>query len=671
MKSELRLLFPEEITLLEKQGCTCENWNLLKVAENFNPKKITTTHFSGIVHLGSFEKEITLYGGLRRSTGISNATIFNCSIGNNVYINNIRSYIANYSIEDNVTIENVDIIAVDGESSFGNGLEIFLLNEVGGRNIPIYNHLSAQLTYILTFYRHRPDVISKIKKMINDYALSVTSSKGLIASNVTIVNTRTIKNVSIGKNTLIEDAERLVEGSINSSEIDPVYIGAGVISEKFIISSGSNISNGTMIFKCFVGQGCILTKQYSAENSAFFANCGGSHGEACSIFAGPYTITYHKSTLLISGYFSFLNAGSGSNQSNHSYKIGPVHQGIIERGSKTASDSYILWPAKVGAFTVVMGRHYRNSDTSELPFSYLIESEDESILVPGINLRSVGTIRDAIKWPNRDRRKDPIKLDYINFNLLSPYTIQKMIDGVTLLCHLRDISGETSDHYTYNSVKIKNSSLEKGIRYYNMGIDKFLGNALIGRFQNIQCKNDRDIQERLKPETKTGQGKWIDMAGLLVPAIIVNKLLQDIENGRIKKLEQINGEFKTVNDNYRKYSWTWVINRIQQRLGKKIDQMTAHDIIHLTEQWKHSVVNLDKQLIEDAKKEFNINSQIGFGLDGDNLVRQDDFINVRGKFEDNSFVSEARNHIIRKSKLGNELINRMKSIINSGVEKPV
>ncbi len=89
------------------------------------------------------------------------------------------------------------------------------------------------------------------------------------------------------------------------------------------------------------------------------------------------------------------------------YKLGPVHQGVVERGSKTGSDSYMLWPAKVGAFTVVMGRHYRNSDTSDLPFSYLIEHEDESVLAPGVNLRSVGTVRDARKWPQRDRRKDP------------------------------------------------------------------------------------------------------------------------------------------------------------------------------------------------------------------------------------------------------------------------
>ena len=57
------------------------------------------------------------------------------------------------------------------------------------------------------------------------------------------------------------------------------------------------------------------------------------------------------------------------------YKLGPIHQGAMERGAKTTSDSYILWPARVGAFSLVMGRHVNHADTSNLPFSYLIEQQ--------------------------------------------------------------------------------------------------------------------------------------------------------------------------------------------------------------------------------------------------------------------------------------------------------
>ena len=662
MVSDFRALSADEITQLTSQGCSCDDWSNVQVAEGFDAGRVKSTHFCGNVRLGVFEKQVSFFGGVKKPTGISNATIHNCIIGNNVYIDQIRNYIANYIIEDDVAIENIDLLAVDGESSFGNGTEVTVLNEAGGREIPIYDHLSAHTAYIIAFYRHRPKVIEKLRKMIADYTASVTSSMGLLARGAKLINCRSIKNVKVGPYSTIEGIDRLENGSINSCRQDPVYIGPSVIAENFIACSGSRITDGTIISRCFVGQGTVLAKHYSAENSVYFANCGGFHGEACSIFAGPYTVTHHKSTLLIAGLFSFLNAGSGSNQSNHSYKLGPVHQGVIERGSKTASDSYLLWPAKVGAFTVVMGRHYKNSDTSELPFSYLIEHEDESILVPGVNLRSVGTVRDARKWPRRDRRKDPRKLDYINFKLLSPYTIQKMLNGCELLGNLKATSGKNTEYFTYHSVKIKNSSLETGIKFYQMGIDKFLGNCLIKRLENRRFKSVDELRAVLSPEAEAGTGKWVDMAGLFAPEKTVQKMLDDIENGAIEALEQVTETFRTMYDNYRAYEWAWAIDILQHRFGKTIDTITSEDIIELTAKWKKAVVKLDRMLYDDARKEFSGTAQIGFGVDGEQETKQADFKAVRGGFEENSFVCEIEKHIAAKTALGDELISRMEEL---------
>ena len=660
-----RLLSAEQITQLTGQGCSCEDWSKIQVAEGFNAGTVKSTHFCGHVKLGVFEKQVSFFGGVKKPTGISHATIHNCTIGNNAYISHVRNYIANYIIEDDVVIDNIDLLAVEGESSFGNGTEAAVVNEAGGREIAIYDHLSAHTAYMIAFYRHRPVVIEKLQKMIADYTASVSGSMGVVGRGARLINCRIIKNVKIGPASVIEGVSRLENGSVNSCSEDPVYIGPGVFAEDFIVCSGSKITDGTIIHKCFVGQGTVLAKQYSAENSVYFANCGGFHGEACSVFAGPYTVTHHKSTLLISGLFSFLNAGSGTNQSNHMYKLGPTHQGIIERGSKTASDSYILWPAKVGAFTVVMGRHYKNSDTSDLPFSYLIEHEDESILVPGVNLRSVGTVRDARKWPKRDRRKNPKKLDYINFKLLSPYTIQKMLNGCQLLANLKATSGENTEHFTYNSVKIKNSALDRGIKLYQIGIDKFLGNCLIKRLENKQFTSVDELREVLRPKTEAGPGKWVDLAGLFAPEEAVQKMLCDIESGAINTLEQLTGAFESMYDSYPAYEWAWVVNVLQQRLGKMLERITPDDIIELVTKWKTAVVGLDRMLYADAKKEFTATAQIGYGLDGTKETKQADFEQVRGTFENNSFVSEIEKHITRKTVLGDELISRMEKLVGS------
>ena len=356
-----------------------------------------------------------------------------------------------------------------------------------------------------------------------------------------------------------------------------------------------------------------------------------------------------------------MNTGSGSNQSNHMYKLGPIHQGILERGSKTSSDSYILWPSRVGAFSLVMGRHVNHSDTTSLPFSYLIEQQNTTYLVPGVNLRSVGTIRDAQKWPKRDARKDPDRLDCINYNLLSPYTIQKMFKGIKLLQNLQYSSGELSDVYSFHSAKIKNSSLRKGIELYRTAITKFLGNSIIKKLENLpEGASDEEIRAMLQPEIEGGKGKWTDLGGLIAPMGLVSALLDRIESGEVKDLEEVDAAFRQMHADYYRLEWTWAYDKFADFFGYPLERITAFEVREIVVKWKEAVIGLDRMLYEDAKKEFNLASMTGFGADGSREVKEMDFEQVRGDFESNSFVQAVLEHIRVKEALGDELLGRLR-----------
>ena len=658
-----RKLTEEEILRLKSQSCLAEHWEHIDVAPEFTTEYVHHVRFSGVVKLGVFQSEFILPGGISKHSGLRHVTLHNVTVGDNCCIEHIQNYIANYEIGHDTFIENVDILLVDGVSKFGNGIEVSVLNETGGREVLINDKLSAHLAYIMALYRHRPELIARLKEITDYYANKHASATGIIGSHVTILNTGSIKNVRIGDYAHISGACRLTGGSINSNELAPVHVGDGVICDDFIISSGSHVDDGAMLTRCFVGQSCKLGHNYSASDSLFFSNCQGENGEACAIFAGPFTVTHHKSTLLIAGMFSFMNAGSGSNQSNHMYKLGPIHQGTLERGAKTTSDSYLLWPARVGAFSLVMGRHVNHSDTSNLPFSYLIEQNNTTYLVPGVNLRSVGTIRDAQKWPKRDGRKDPHKLDFINYNLLSPYTVQKMFKGREILLNLRSASGELSDIYSFHSAKIRNSALMKGIRFYEIAIHKFLGNSVIKRLEEINFRSDEEIRTRLRPDTPIGRGEWVDISGLIAPKSEVDVLIADIECGKVNKLKDINAEFERMHRNYYTYEWTWAYEMLEGFYGVKPENMTAADIIRIVEKWKEAVIGLDRMVYEDAKKEFSMASMTGFGADGSRLEKEMDFEQVRGDFESNPFVTAVLKHIEVKSALGDELIERMKQVL--------
>ncbi len=691
-KKNYRNLTKEEIICLEKNSCCCSDWSNVKVAwgkESYTDY-IRGVFFSGKIYIGVLkgEKEsVANSNEFNLHCGLYNATLHNVSIGDNCLIRNIGDHIANYNIGENSSVINVDSLAVDSLTTFGNGVNVSVLNETGGREVIITNLLSAHTAYIMALYRHHPLLHKKLCEIANKYADECKSDIGEIGANVDIKNCGTIVNVKIGEYAKLVGVRNLYNGSINSKKGAEVFIGNGVIMRDFILSSGAVIDTNAIVNRCFIGQSCHLGNGYSAIDSLFFANCHGENGEACSIFAGPYTVTHHKSTLLIAGMFSFMNAGSGSNQSNHMYKLGPIHQGILERGAKTTSDSYILWPSKVGAFSLVMGRHVTHSDTSIFPFSYLIEQNNTTFLSPGVNLRSVGTIRDAQKWPKRDSRSDTELLDMINYNMLNPFVIQKMFKGIQALNNLLYSSGELSDIYSYHSAKITNRALRKGIQLYETGITKYLGNLIISRLQvggaikplskfakvystakqmelakqKLKGKTlDQKIRIALRKVNKIGEGDWADVSGLYAPREVVDKIIEKIEKGVITKYEQINKEFKMVHESYYDMEWSWAYNKVEEFFKIDLSSITSERMIEIIKKWEIAVVELDKMVYEDAKKEFSLASMTGFGTDGSKSDKKKDFEVVRGDFESNTFVNAVLEHIKKKKALANAVINELK-----------
>ena len=327
------------------------------------------------------------------------------------------------------------------------------------------------------------------------------------------------------------------------------------------------------------------------------------------------------------------------------------------------SDGYVMYPVWVGAFSVVVGRHYAHPQTSDMPFSYLFEEQGKTFVVPGINLRTVGTVRDGQKWPKRDERKAPQKMDLIIFDVLSPYTVQKIIKGLDILLNLQPSQTDTPDVVVHNGLHFKSSILHKGIEYYTIAINKFLGDCLIERLRNSALKSAADLQKILRPTDPAGTGKWLDMAGLLVPEQCVNQLLDDIEAGKLPTLESITDRLKRFYDSYSEYRWSWAAEKLNNIMKNQQKNMSeAEKVIKIIGDWLKACENLTSLILADAGKEFADQPRIGFGIDGDEKVRNADFDAVRGTFEGNSFVRELKQQIETTKQTAQEMINKVKSL---------
>ncbi|HBJ77017.1 MAG TPA: DUF4954 domain-containing protein [Porphyromonadaceae bacterium] len=640
---EYRKLTTEEIEQLKRQNCASSEWESIEVSPRIEIKYIRQVRFSGSIRLGYFEKSFELPGGVHKHTGLFNVVLHNVDIGNNCCIENVKNYIANYQIEENVFIENVDTILTEGETSFGNGVEVIVLNEMGGNEVIIHDKLSAQEAYMEACYRDRPLMVKRLKSLGFQYAKEMASTFGKIEKYAKIINAGYIKNVKVGAYCEIEGIDRLQNGTIVSNEEAPVYIGCGVTIDDFIIQQGTKIIDNVSLSACYVGEACVLAHGYSATNSLFFCNCHEENGEACSAFAGPFTVTHHKSSLLIAGLFSFMNAGSGSNQSNHLYKLGPIHHGILERGSKTTSDSYILWPARVGAFSLIMGRHTSHLDTENMPFSYLVETDGKSCLIPAINLKSVGTIRDSRKWPKRDKRVGNKHLDCVNFNLLSPYTIGKMVKAVKILKDI--VENGKNDTTPYKNTFISMHSALRGIKLYTIAIRKFIGNSLTSHLERTDCSSAQSILEHLPSRRSQGEGDWVDISGLIAPKKEIALLIGKIEQGIIQTTEELNAVFYDLHSNYYRYEWTWAYSLMLEFYHLDAKKITIQDLIWIIKDWKEAVVELDEMLFKDAEKDVKLSMISSYGFEGETDTTFEE------EFNKNLFVQDVHSHIASKTAL--------------------
>ena len=649
---EFRKLKENEIDFLKSQGCISQSWDKILI-KNVDLSRIKDVTFHGKIKINELNGSVRYHNNLKVHASINRATLIDVFINGNVYINNIGRFIANYKIQNGVIIENAGAIYMEGESSFGNGVETSPIMEGNGRSVKIFYRLNSHIAYIVAMYRHKKLMRDNINKIIDDYAKSKTKRFGKIKKHAQIINARLIKNSLIDPYATIENTDEINNTTVISTKECPSYIGTSVILKDSIVLKGAHIVDGTVIKKAFIGEGVKLGRQFSCEDSLLFANCEGEHGEMFSIFAGPYTVTHHKATLLIASHFSFFNAGSATNQSNHMYKLGPYHHGFMERGCKTGSNSYILWPSHIGAFSTVIGSHYDNVDTSDFPFSYITEhGYHQTRLIPALNLFGVGLSRDENKWKERDRRVGD-KKDLIIFDVFSPYTVSKMIKAEEILNNIKkEVINYEVEYIKYKSMIIKTSSINKYSNRYSIAIDLYLHNKLLEYIKN--CDKIDDIFDNIKPSKF--YDNWVDVGGLICAKEKLDNVILDIENNNINNVQDLTKPFEKLYNDYSIDEKSWVINMIKKRYN--IDNINIDVILKMLREHLSLLTTSYEIFYRDVKKEYDLAKMVSSGID-DKTMMEEDFKAVRGTAKDNAFVIKYKNDVETKIEVINKLIKKL------------
>ena len=566
----MQRLTEQQIATLTAAANSAENWQNIVVSENFDPTKVRGCRFEGCVEI---EDNVTL----------------------------INSTIRNYHICSDAHIESVTRLECRTASSFGNGVSVAAVNENGGRAVIIYNELTAQTAYIVAMYRHRKDIAEASNSYAMHYATMMRKNIGTIGAGCKIVGARFVREVNMEAGTTIEGASLVQNGTLLSG----AYIGIDVKATDFIAAQNSTIDCGAIVDRCFIGEDSILTKGFSAVNSLIFAGAHLEHGECCAIFAGPYVVSHHKSSLLIAGMFSFLNAGSGTNQSNHLFKCGAIHQSVHRRGCKFGSNGYVMNPAAEGEYTTILGRHTKHHDTSAFPFSYLIENLGVSLLMPGFALRSYGIVRDIEKWRTRDNRK--FRRDIISYDEYNPYITSKVMKAIELL---EAQLAENSEQWHYNNTLIKRGVAQRGLALYKSYLTAALGAMLsVGKADQLAISSVTD--------------KWVDLAGQYVSGEWLEKVLESSSSAT-----HIEAALLDHHKRYDNFAYSWAVSALSKLLGRVAE---IEDIAAAIAAGKEAHESMRRTAEIDRLSDIGPKMSVGYGTDSDDeAVRWADFCAVHG-----------------------------------------
>ena len=593
IQREIRFLTEDEIRSLEDQGCWAEDWTKIKVSEDFSCSNLRNVTMFGDIRLGVFDKSVEVSKGFMKHSGIYNAVLRNVTVGDNCLIENIGNYIHNCSIGDDCYISNVGTIDTTEGATYGEGNVISVLNEAGDGNLVIFRDLNSQLADLMLKNSQDSDFKEAMRRMIRENITFNAHSSSNIGDRVKIINTTDITNTVISDDCEIYGAVRINDCTILGSEQSNVYIGSGVICENSIISDGSSLTNAVNLQDCFVGESCQIRNGFTASSSVFFANTVMSNGEACAAFCGPFSASHHKSSLLIGCKLSFYNAGSATNYSNHAYKMGPIHWGVLERGSKTASGAHLLLPCTIGAFSMCMGKISSHPTLKNLPFSYVIGEGRDTYVVPGRNIGTVGLYRDVNKWPHRDMRSESSKKSIVNQDWLSPYAVHEIFEGRNLLLSLRDSNDVVQDVYDLKSFKIKSSAVEKGIKLYDMALKLFMGKII---------KRKSDIWSLLPITVAENLFKWDDLSGMLLPETDETSIVDSIKNGNLETIEDVQQCLSDVHAWYPDYCLRWCLSLICAYYG--VETIDDNVLDRVLSDYENSLHLWKEMIRQDAEKEY-------------------------------------------------------------------
>lgn len=672
-----RKLTTAEISILEKNDNSSDNWNKVLVADAFDARLVKRCSFFGLVRIGKLEPWFHEFNNLRMPVGLYNSTIISCDIGDNVVIDNVN-FMSHYIIGNDVMLVNISELAATDHSKFGNGvlkdgepesvrIWMEICNENGGRSILPFNGMQAGDAWLWSKYRDDEKLLQRFREFTDKQFDTKRGYYGKIGDRTVIKNCSIIKDVWIGSDAYLKGANKIKNVTINSSPEAKSQIGEGCELVNGIIGFGCRVFYGVKAVRFMMGSnsqlkyGARLINSYLGDNSTI------SCCEVLNSLIFPAHEQHHNN--------SFLCAATVLGQSNMAAgaTIGSNHNSRGADGELIAGRGF--WPglcvslkhnSRFASFTIIAKGDFPAELNIPIPFSLVSNdvSADKLVVMPAYwflyNMYALA--RNAGKYTSRDKRTD--KSLIIEYDYLAPDSVNEMMEALELMqaavgkawCRKqKKLMPETTysktgkallesgpealqdleilaDGFENSNRKVQLIKVQEAWTAFRDMIVYYGITQLLQQISSSKAASWQQVQ-KLLPADATRKN-WKNVGGQLVPQDAIHSLIRSVRTGKTDGWDGVHAFYKKQSDRYptEKFRHAWAA--LLELLQIKPARFTRKLFVQLLLQAVATNDAITRNIYEARAKDYsNPFRKMVYDTNAE-------MESVIGKLKDNSFIND-------------------------------
>ncbi len=504
---KVRALTPQEIERLKAHSCSAEDWAAVLVADGFNPAFFWGTHFMGTVVLGAFGAPVKMGQGVTMPSGVYRAVVVNSEIGNNALIHNV-GLLSNTVVDEGAAVVTCAEIAAEPGTAFGNGREVGIAIETGGREVKLYAEITVEVAAKIASSRGDKELLAAYGAFVEEYVAKAKSPKGYIGKGASVKSTGKIINAFLGEGAHVDNALKIENATVLSAAGEATEISDGAFVRNSLVQWGCEVTSMAIVDKSALCEHSHVERHGKVTESIVGPNTGIAEGEVTACLVGPF-VGFHHQALLIAAFWpeGKGNIGYGANVgSNHTGKA-PDQEIWPGEGTFFGLGCNIKMPADFtrAPYSLIATAVNALPQRVEMPFS-LINTPAERIdgISPAYNEIMPGwVLSDNIFAVKRNEgkyaKRNKAKRAKIVFEVFRPEIVDLMIEARK---RLQAATGK--EVYTDKEVKglgknyMTEAARKRGIEAYTFYLRYY---ALCG-LRAAAAKGKVDL------EAKSGDARW-------------------------------------------------------------------------------------------------------------------------------------------------------------------